>query len=136
MEAATLAWPDQAAETKKEESQPSQKIQDTPTKAQDIPPKSEEVSTVTASSAMENILQHQEKVEQEQKQKESQEPTTLEQVGRVMSSVLEKAYDEAKDILPFASKSDAKSEEAIQQEKLEAVVDEEIQNETQPKNPV
>lgn len=53
-----------------------------------------------------------------------------------MSSVLEKAYDEAKEILPIGGKSDAKSAEAIQQEQLEAVVDEEIQNETQPKNVV
>lgn len=53
-----------------------------------------------------------------------------------MSSVLEKAYDEAKEILPIGGKSDAKSAETIQQEQLEAVVDEEIQNETQPKNVV
>lgn len=78
IEAAADAWPDLANESKKQETkQAPKKTEEAPIKAEQVPQKTEEVS---ASSALENILQHQEKEKalEEQKEQERQEPTTLE----------------------------------------------------------
>lgn len=65
-EAASDAWSDLANEGKKEEV--PKKIEETPAKVEQAPQKIEEPTTVSASSAMENILQHQEKAIEEQKE--------------------------------------------------------------------